>query len=70
MVRTDGDSGVPVASLGDSTLITKALMRSGLLPDINAKLSPEQKSCDLGLRALLEDKLYFYHVITLNSRIL
>ncbi|GME51029.1 Glutathione s-transferase [Neofusicoccum parvum] len=47
--------------LSDSTLILKKLTEDGVLPDINATLSPAQRAHDLALRALLEDKLYFYH---------
>lgn len=46
--------------MGDSTLIVKALTERGLLPDLNAALSPAQRAEDLALRALLEEKLYFY----------
>ena len=60
-IRT-GDDGSHIASLGDSALIIKALTAPGLLPDINERLSPETKCHDMALRALLEDKLYFYHV--------
>jgi glutathione S-transferase len=49
-------------TLGDSTLITKQLVDWGRLPDLNATLSPADKAHDHALRALLEDKLYFYHV--------
>ena len=49
-------------TLADSTLIIQALMENGLLEDINANLSPVDRVNDLALRALLEDKLYFYHV--------
>jgi hypothetical protein len=48
--------------LGDSTLIIKRLMKNGTVQDLNAKLSPENRAHDIALRALLEDKLYFYHV--------
>ncbi|KAF2809469.1 uncharacterized protein BDZ99DRAFT_463263 [Mytilinidion resinicola] len=48
-------------TLGDSTLIINHLTDSGTLPDLNATLSPGKKAIDLALRALLEDKLYFYH---------
>ncbi len=51
-----------VTTQGDSTLITKKLVRQELLPDLNSNLSPEQAALDLSLRALLEDRLYFYHV--------
>ena len=48
--------------LADSTFIIQALVENGLLEDINASLSPVDRAHDLALRALLEDKLYFYHV--------
>ncbi|RYP42457.1 hypothetical protein DL767_000145 [Monosporascus sp. MG133] len=47
--------------LSDSTLIIKALSGWGVIPDLNAVLGPEDRAKDLGLRALLEEKLYFYH---------
>ncbi|PLB53576.1 hypothetical protein P170DRAFT_349274 [Aspergillus steynii IBT 23096] len=46
--------------IGDSTLITKTLVRSGLVADLDAGLPPTEKLNDLALKALLEDKLYFY----------
>lgn len=48
--------------MGDSALIIKALSERGVIPDINAALSPAARAQDMGLRALLEDKLCFYHV--------
>jgi hypothetical protein len=48
--------------LGDSTLIIKRLVKEGYVDDLNEFLSYEQNAYDLALRALLEDKLYFYHV--------
>lgn len=48
--------------LGDSTFITRHLIESGILRDLNADLPPREKAQDLALRSLLEDKLYFYHV--------
>ncbi|PKS05699.1 hypothetical protein jhhlp_007966 [Lomentospora prolificans] len=59
-IRAD-PNGSPIASLGDSTLIIKALRKQGLLPSLNDRLDPEQRSHDMALQALLEDKLYFYH---------
>jgi len=47
--------------LSDSTLIISDLVKDSRLEDLNARLSPERKAYDLALRALLEDKLYFYH---------
>ncbi|KAJ5177091.1 uncharacterized protein N7482_002968 [Penicillium canariense] len=54
--RSDGSS----ESLGDSTLISKALIESGDLEDLNSNLSASQKLQDMSIGALLEDKLYFY----------
>ena len=56
------ESGEKVASLGDSGMIIASLAEGGVLPDVNSRLSPEERAFDLALRALLEDKLYFYHV--------
>jgi len=60
-IRTD-ENGNPVVSLADSTLIIKHLTEFGVLPDLNADLSARDKALDFGLRSMLEDKLYFYHV--------
>ncbi|RDW90081.1 glutathione S-transferase family protein [Aspergillus mulundensis] len=56
----DGSSLAP-ASIGDSTLIIKHLIERGILPDLNAGLSPSERAHDLAIRALLEDKAYFYN---------
>lgn len=53
--------------LSDSTFIIKALSERGVLPDAGAGLSPTQRSHDIALRALLEDKLYFYHVSAVRT---
>ncbi|KKK12783.1 hypothetical protein P175DRAFT_0433330 [Aspergillus ochraceoroseus IBT 24754] len=47
--------------IGDSTLIIKHLIERNILADLNGKLSPANKTHDLALRALCEDKLYFYN---------
>jgi hypothetical protein len=60
-IAHDG-SGDPVVSLADSALIIRTLTQSGVLPDLNANLSAKDKALDFGLRTMLEDKLYFYHV--------
>ncbi|KAF4979723.1 hypothetical protein FZEAL_4118 [Fusarium zealandicum] len=46
--------------LSDSALIIKSFIRDDILTDLNAKLSPSQRAQDLAIRALMEDKLYFY----------
>lgn len=52
------------AQLGDSTLVLQRLVEMGQLEDLNSALSEEQSTLDAGIRALLEDKLYFYNVST------
>lgn len=59
---TRKEGGETVASLGDSGAIIRALVDQGAVPDLNARLSAGEGAHDLALRALLEDKLYFYHV--------
>lgn len=56
------EDGEAIASLGDSGIIIRALTEQGVVPDLNAPLSAGERAHDVGLRALLEDKLYFYHV--------
>ena len=48
--------------LADSTVIIKDLVVNKVLPEINEKLSATTRANDLAIRALLEEKLYFYHV--------
>ncbi|KAL5357661.1 hypothetical protein BJX96DRAFT_144969 [Aspergillus floccosus] len=48
-------------SMGDSTLIIKHLIEKNILPDLNGRLLPTARAHDLALRALMEEKLYFYH---------
>ncbi len=59
LAQTNSDSQ---AMLGDSTLIVEKLVENEVTDDFNGKLSPTEKAHDLALRALLEDKLYFYQV--------
>ena len=62
--ESDSASQAPVTPtiLADSTLITDRLVEDGVSDDLNAKLSPTEKAHDFALRALLEEKLYFYQV--------
>ncbi|PWY88206.1 glutathione S-transferase [Aspergillus heteromorphus CBS 117.55] len=56
--NSDSDPS-PAKTLSDSTLITNSLIEDGLLPDLNGPLDALSKVTDSGIRALLEDKLYF-----------
>ncbi|KAK3308368.1 uncharacterized protein B0T15DRAFT_106512 [Chaetomium strumarium] len=53
-------SPTPPTKLGDTALITRKLVEDGHLEDLNARLTPTQRAADLAVRALLEDKLYFF----------
>lgn len=48
--------------LSDSTLISEKLVVDDLAEDLNSNLTAVEKAQDLAVRALLEDKLYFYQV--------
>jgi glutathione S-transferase len=50
----DNENGI-----GDSSLITQHLISTGILSSLNTDLSPQDLATDTGLRALLEDRLYF-----------
>ncbi|KAI3391828.1 hypothetical protein diail_6705 [Diaporthe ilicicola] len=50
-----------LVQMGDSSLIARRFVEEGVLPDLNEKLSPEDRAPDLATRALLEEKLCFYH---------
>lgn len=60
-------TGAQKVVLGDSTLIIKSLMEWDIIPDLNSEVNPQDRAEDLALRALLEDKLTFYHVSCCQS---
>ncbi|KAI0470117.1 putative glutathione S-transferase [Xylariaceae sp. FL0804] len=60
-LASSSSSPEPVEQLSDSTMIIATLSERGVLPDLNASLAPADRAHDLALRALLEEKLYFYH---------
>ncbi|KAI1457529.1 hypothetical protein F4805DRAFT_172781 [Annulohypoxylon moriforme] len=47
--------------LSDSALIAKTLIEWNVLPDLNGALDASNRSHDMGLIALLENKLYFFN---------
>ncbi|KAG9570599.1 hypothetical protein KCU71_g1068, partial [Aureobasidium melanogenum] len=49
-------------SLGDSQLIIQKLIDEDVLRDLNSKMNAVDKAHDYAIRAVLEDKLYFYQV--------
>ncbi|KAF1983199.1 hypothetical protein K402DRAFT_396905 [Aulographum hederae CBS 113979] len=51
-----------VTKMGDSALITAHLASLSLLTDLNARLSASSRAHDAGLKALLEDRLYFFNM--------
>ncbi|TKA63590.1 hypothetical protein B0A49_09382 [Cryomyces minteri] len=49
------------SALGDSTLIIKHMVELGYLEDLNVSKPSTTRAYDIAIRALLEDRLYFYH---------
>ncbi|KAH7141238.1 hypothetical protein B0J13DRAFT_623618 [Dactylonectria estremocensis] len=54
------DLGPGNEKLGDSAVIIRRLVGDGLATDLNADMPAVSRAHDLTVRALLEDKLYFY----------
>ena len=48
--------------LSDSSLIAERLVEDGVLGDLNARLGARERVEDWGVRALLEERLYFLQV--------
>lgn len=55
-----------VVRMEDSALVARYLVEEGSLSDLNAGLSPVDRARDLATRALLEEKLCFYHVSSVD----
>ncbi|KAL8915358.1 MAG: hypothetical protein Q9171_000228 [Xanthocarpia ochracea] len=54
----DGQSAPEMVS--DTAMISEKIVHDGLAEDLNAKLTPVEKAQDAAIRALLEEKLYWY----------
>lgn len=48
--------------VGDSSTIIQTLIDRGAIANLNESLSADEKLADMGLKALLEEKLYFLQV--------
>jgi len=57
-------------TISDTSLISQKLVNDGLVKNLNGELTAAEKAQDLAIRALLEDKLYFYQVRELSSLLL
>jgi hypothetical protein len=53
---------LPTTSIGDSALIAKYFSEHGLIHDLNENLDATARAHDLAIRALVEDRLYFFNV--------
>jgi hypothetical protein len=53
---------VSKTSIGDSALIASYFAEHGLIHDLKEHLDATTKAQDLAMRALVEDRLYFYNV--------
>ena len=61
-ISGSGDDDAAPEMIADTALISEKLVADGLAEDLNGKMSAAEKAQDLAIRALLEDKLYFYQV--------
>lgn len=52
----------PALKIGDSSLIAQHFIENGTMEDLNADLDETRKALDLAVRALFEDKLYFFNM--------
>ncbi|KAI9731246.1 MAG: hypothetical protein M1818_007871 [Claussenomyces sp. TS43310] len=52
----------PSSVLGDSTLIIKHMVEFGYVKNLDVSKSSTMQAQDLAIRALLEDRLYFYDI--------
>lgn len=62
LTKTD-PTGQPLGEttkLSDSTLIAEHFVKEGLAENLNSQLSPAQKVQDLAIRALMEERLYWF----------
>ncbi|KAL2135336.1 hypothetical protein VTI74DRAFT_8989 [Chaetomium olivicolor] len=60
--KSSSSSSKLAEQLGDSALIIRRFVEEGCMQDLNAGLTPVERARDLGVRVLLEDRLYFYQV--------
>lgn len=59
----DAPPSTPPTKIGDSALIAKYLAEQGLIEDLDAGLrDATARAQDMALRALVEDRLYFFQV--------
>ncbi|KAL9033104.1 MAG: hypothetical protein Q9180_006130, partial [Flavoplaca navasiana] len=54
------NGGSDAEMVSDTAMISEKLVEDGLAADLNARLTPVEKATDAAVRALLEEKLYFY----------
>jgi len=52
----------PPEVLADSTLIPKSLIANNIMDELNARLSPKDRAHDLAIRAMMEEKLFYYNI--------
>ncbi|KAL8770161.1 MAG: hypothetical protein Q9209_004003 [Squamulea sp. 1 TL-2023] len=61
-ISLSGNGDTAPEMVSDTTMISEKLVDDGLTEDLNGKLTPVEKAQDAAIRALLEEKLYFYQV--------
>lgn len=61
-ISSKNDATQPPTKIGDSSLIAKHFIDNGTMKDLNADLNETARALDLAVRALFEDKLYFFNM--------
>ncbi|KAJ9656426.1 hypothetical protein H2201_008546 [Coniosporium apollinis] len=61
-VREEEQPTSTTSAIGDSAMIAQYLAGRGLIHDLDANLGASSKAQDLAIRALVEDRLYFFNM--------
>jgi Glutathione S-transferase N-terminal domain len=61
-IASKTDPSSPPLQIGDSSLIAQYFTAAGLMQDLTASLNETEKTVDLAMQALFEDKLYFFNM--------
>ncbi|KAJ9647370.1 hypothetical protein H2199_002359 [Coniosporium tulheliwenetii] len=62
-VREEEQPTSTTSAIGDSAMIAQYLAGRGLIHDLDANLGASSKAQDLAIRALVEDRLYFFNTL-------
>jgi hypothetical protein len=67
--QKDQPNSAPI-TIGDSSLIARHFEEQGIINSLDTGLDASNKALDLAVRALMEDRLYFFNVCAQESSFL